>query len=461
MIVVEIFGRRTARRDLVLPVAFVLFFVLGGGSRDDILSLLILRPLSIAVLGYAALVATAAEWRIHKAALAGILFLVALHFAQLLPLPPDLWASLPGREQAVENLRAADFPLGWRPISLVPFQTWNSLFALAAPVSIWLLAISALDRRRHSRLVAVVAGLALLSALLGLLQVASGYDSGLYFYRITSNAFGVGLFANRNHNGFFLATALPMIGYIVGEAQRAGMKPIAAFAALGVCTTVLFLGVLFAGSRGGLILFAIGMAATLFMVELPKFARAKVLPRGAVLIALGVAAVSIAVFVNPSNTFSRFSEVNSTDELRFEIWPIAWAQIWTFFPWGAGMGTFVENYQLAETSDLLRPTYINHAHNDWIEILMDAGVGGMVLLLGGALLWIQGLWRVLGGKVTGRLPLLGLVVIAMLALGSFLDYPLRTPALASLFALAAAWTAVGSGGEARQMRSSDKKLVES
>ncbi|MFX5476572.1 hypothetical protein ABTD55_21880, partial [Acinetobacter baumannii] len=84
----------------------------------------------------------------------------------------------------------------WRPISLAPFRGLNSLLSLIVPVCALLLAVS---MKLNSRvLLTIIAGLGLVNALFGLLQVVGGSRSFLYLYSITNIDTPVGLFANEN-----------------------------------------------------------------------------------------------------------------------------------------------------------------------------------------------------------------------------------------------------------------------
>jgi O-antigen ligase len=100
---------------------------------------------------------------------------------------------------------------------------------------------------------------------------------------------------------------------------------------------------------------------------------------------------------------------------------------------GIGVGAFEDAFRIHETGELLGPRYLNMAHNDWLQWLIEAGLPGALLLL--ALLdWLGfRLWRL--RQVSHSWFVLGLVGCAIIALASYFDYPLRTP----LFQVAAVW----------------------
>ena len=49
-------------------------------------------------------------------------------------------------------------------------------------------------------------------------------------------------------------------------------------------------------------------------------------------------------------------------------------------PIGSGLGTFVPVYAMFEKPEDASPTYVNHAHNDILEVWLETGVLGLVLM---------------------------------------------------------------------------------
>jgi O-antigen ligase len=77
---------------------------------------------------------------------------------------------------------------------------------------------------------------------------------------------------------------------------------------------------------------------------------------------------------------------------------------------------------------------MNHAHNDWLELLLETGIAGVLLaaaFLGWWGLRVRAVWR-----AEERDPFAQAAVIASAAmlLHSIVDYPLRTAALSAVFA---------------------------
>jgi O-antigen ligase len=116
-----------------------------------------------------------------------------------------------------------------------------------------------------------------------------------------------------------------------------------------------------------------------------------------------------------------------------------------YFPIGSGVGSFVDVFYAGEPRELLKPSYLNHAHNDWLEWLLETGLPGVLLALAAIAGWTLRSLRLVrmqrgnGGGV--GLALAGAVIILLLGLASIVDYPVRVPAVACLLALAAVWMA--------------------
>src|SRR5205085_1640977 len=99
--------------------------------------------------------------------------------------------------------------------------TWNALLSFLPPL-FFLLAVPMLSARFRRWLLLGLLGTILVSAMVGLLQVAGGSDSNLRWYPITNLDSATGFFANRNHEAAFLAMGIPLAVWwaLSGESSR-------------------------------------------------------------------------------------------------------------------------------------------------------------------------------------------------------------------------------------------------
>jgi O-antigen ligase len=113
-----------------------------------------------------------------------------------------------------------------------------------------------------------------------------------------------------------------------------------------------------------------------------------------------------------------------------------------YWPLGTGMGSFEIVYRLHEPAELLSPQYMNHAHNDWLELILTGGLPAAALMGFAIVAWGT---KVLRNERAGDADLFaplrraGAAILLILSLASISDYPLRTPFLLTLFAIAVVW----------------------
>lgn len=435
-------------------------FLFGGGARSDIGSLVILRPLAVLILGYGLWGLELSHIKAQRFVVGLALAIIVLPALHLLPMAPAWWGSLPGRDLITTIDKAAGLGQVWRPLSMAPDATLNALEAALVPFAVLVLGLR-LDARERQQLVGVVLILGGISAVLGLAQILDGANGSLYLYKVTNDGKAVGLFANRNHQALLLASLLPMLAVWSfrsdGETHRAG-----AGALFGLLAGLALLPlIMITGSRAGLLLAATALVliAVLFRPRISRdtiargsgavsgsptdiLVRAKAaFPVAIVLICLGL--VTLTVWFGRAAAWQRLFASAPGEDMRFQIVPTVWAMIRAYFPFGTGIGSFERVYQVNEPDNLLEPTYMNHAHNDWIEVILTGGLPALALLIV-AIVGFCARARALRGRrfqpaSEVRLAWLGMVVMLLAAVASLGDYPLRVPSLACLFVVAVLW----------------------
>ena len=437
-----------------MPVIFLTFvFLTGGGSRSDVSSLPFLRGISLLFVFWAATRMRREDWSRVSVPLGLLLAMTGWIALQLVPLPPAIWQGLDGRDTVV----AIDALLGntdlWRPISMTPSLTLNSLLGMTVPIAALLLA-ARVSPDEYPRILMALVVLACFSAILGLIQILGGDSSPAYLYRITNSSSMVGLFANRNHHAFFLACMIPVVGTLMrDELQRKRRRSLVS-AALGFALVLLTVMTVLIGSRAG---FVAGVVAFSFAYAIVVAARRgpPVKPESPVRHAVTVrnagrwliysppvllaALLGAALWLSDRTTsLTRLAGNDVVEDLRVRAWPTVRSMVETYWTTGSGFGSFPEVYKVYEPDGLLQQAYFNRAHNDWAEVVMTGGIPAVLILLF-ALLWIgsrireRGLRNLLKGH-RGDLRLAGILVLVILAAVSFVDYPLRVPSL-QLFAI--------------------------
>lgn len=425
------------RQFWVLAVLLVLVFLAGGSSRGDVQSLQFLRPLAILASVYAIFTAPLERWREYRHLaflLAAALMLIVVH---LIPLPPSTWHQLPGRRiiQAIDQMAGLNGL--WRPLSMVPTGTWNALYSLSVPVAVFTLAVQ-LTLTDHVRLLALLVMLAIASGAVGLLQ-ASGAD--IQAYALSSET--AGLFANRNHQGVLLAMLFPMLAVLANTAETIGLGGRLSLLLASALAIIAVPLVIVTGSRAGLIASLLAVLMTpVIGLRTPDVRQRRqpwmVVAKGGLALVVIGALVWLTIFASRETALNRLE--TAEDDIRYPVWASIIDSMHVYWPWGAGVGSYADVYQIMEPDVLLRPTFSNHAHNEWLEVVFTAGMPGLILIGWAVILFFYAAWRALRARgVPGILSRLGVGLILLLAFASTLDYPIRTPIMASVLVIAAVW----------------------
>jgi len=197
-------------------------------------------------------------------------------------------------------------------------------------------------------------------------------------------------------------------------------------------TPILIMGVAVTGSRAGLVFVVIGLGGGL---ALTGAARARQL--GLALVGMTGLVILAAFVLGRIPALARFTE--SGADPRFTAIPTILTAIRAYWPVGAGVGSFIPIYQTFQPARLVDPTIFNHAHDDYLEAALESGLAA-VLILAGFLAWFAArgwaAWRKAEAPGAKALARAGSLVIAMILIHSAVDYPLRTVAMAGLFAFA-------------------------
>ena len=429
---------------IALTLLLIFAFLLGGSARDDLAQLVVLRPVTAVFLGYGLYGLKASTVRQHKFLFAMAAGIVALPLMQLVPLPPTFWRDLPGRDLVAQIDSVAGLGAQWRPLTLTPIETRNALFSTMGPLAVLVLGTK-LDEERRARLLPVMLALGCISAGLGLLQWGGSESSALYLYPISNFGSPVGLFANRNHQALLLAVMMPM--FLVWAVQDSAAVKV--LAAVSVC--LLLAMIVMIGSRAGLIAAALAVLVSPLLQPLGGFcgmagtgARKLVVILASSMVLVTSVSVGTAMWLGRSEAWNRLVGQSGEVDLRLSVLPTLAELTRKYFPFGSGLGSFERVYLIAEPDALLNPNYVNHAHNDWLETVLTGGALAATLILSSVVVFGIQAWRNLQANVplnpNRRLARLGLLVVFLMALGSVVDYPLRTPALAAFFSVAVLWS---------------------
>ena len=342
------------------------------------------------------------------------------------------------------------------PSSLAPFLTLRSFWLFCACASLIFVGTHMASRPRRAER---------LSQLLFLAGVGFGlYGLGQWLFGLQEllgrEAAGVhfrasGSFGNRNHYAAFMEMLLLCgLGWVgmrcAGFHARSGgslARRIEAgggklfFLGLGVVFTSL--GLIFSLSRSGITFGLLGCAALMLMRPAPRstdggLARRKQSRTGVWAMVLMVVGTAAWIGLDPvAHRFKVLPNEWDAERDRVRVWSDAIGAVPDFALTGSGLSTF--RYVFPRYRSFGGSTFYSWAHNDYLQVLIELGVPGLLLVL-----WIMAaVWRRskrVRVSLREDLALLhlhtGYVAAAIaVALHSFTDFGLHLMANAALFSV--------------------------
>ena len=433
---------RFAPARFALPALFVLLLVAfatgGGGSRFGLANLLV----QLTAIGALALnqEAFARFWRTAPLSLR---LLVAaaliLPLLQIIPLPPQLWSNLPGRALLASALQQTGATDEWKALSLAPQRTALALSALVTPLAVLTIGW-AIPRDRLMMLGWLAVGCGLATLFMGLLQLGETTGSTTLFGSRSPGTVLLATFANRNSTGLLLVFAIALAALLPAPRPHPAVLP----ARIAICA-LLLVAVVLTKSRTALVLAMLPVALGFMRITLWALRErgASVQERGKdrqvlpVMIALAIIAIggTSLVIAAPGRIGETLERFEAKDDPRRFIWDDASYTASRYWPVGAGMGTFDEVFQVDESLENLTQRTAGRAHNDILELMIEAGLPGLLL---------AALWLVLVGALSWQarrssqrwVAWAASSFLVAIALQCITDYPLRNQTILAFAALA-------------------------
>jgi O-antigen ligase len=350
-----------------------------------------------------------------------------------------------------------------------PFERYNLWRSFVIYATVWLsvcaLWIGVTRRRTLQILVSVLVGNAVILGLVGFAQKASGVEK-LLLVRAFPGASSFASFVYQNHAGAYFslmsfgALGLAVWHFFEGRKRMARSTPSALWV---IAAVLLAFAVVFSLSRGAIMsLTVFGLAALVALVLLKFMNSTQSTTSPLVPVVIGLMMLGAVAFmvrqVDFSTVYYRFEQLSKLQandpsvmsrKLAREAASHMYADHWVG---GTGAGSFrflFPGYIKDMPLIYERGNYFwEHAHNDWLEIPIELGLTG-VLLIASALGWIGWTWSRAGGW---RNPLTLMIALgcAQVMAHALMDFPFQNPAILvtwwSLLVISLRWLELDSTG---------------
>jgi O-antigen ligase len=316
-----------------------------------------------------------------------------------------------------------------------PFLTRTDLLKLAAYFILFFLTAQAFRERADlEKLAWFLVCFCFAVSLIGIIQHFTSEGKIYWFRELTAGGDPFGPYVNRNHFAGFVELVLPVgLSLLVFRGLRRDAFPMA-----GLLTIVPLGALILSGSRGGIVSLAFEIGV---VTLLARSRRGPEGPRIAAIAIVALAAVALIVWMGAGKALERFhtTRVGDVSLARRASMFGGTAHIFLDHPIkGSGLGTLVAVYPRYETAYDGR--VVDHAHNDYIEILAETGIlGGFCCA---AFLWIlfrdaRKIFEAEQGHFSRALHAGAITGVSGLLLHSFVDFNLHIPSNALLFLLQA------------------------
>ncbi|MES0169687.1 O-antigen ligase family protein [Mesorhizobium sp. M0027] len=379
--------------------------LIGGGTASGLYTDTLIQV--VVIISAAVVFSQTSGQRISRSVLWLLIFAVALIVLQIVPLPAAIFDGV-RPELLLGDARLIGIA-PFRFVSVGVGRTVECLFFLLASAAFFLSVLRLRSEQVSALLPFFFIGV-ICNGLAGSIQYSLSDNIAIVgLLPFTINA---GLFANVNHFSALLFVSIPFVvyyGLFRGHLLSGSVGLIA-----------LLLLLLAAGSRAGVL---IGLAITILSVVFLS-ARSRASGLTILLIFTGLTAYTIGAWtkidadaLDPALGRGEFAR--TTIEGIKDNWAT-----------GVGFGNFQKAYQIYERGGMIFRQYVNHAHNEYLEIAFEGGIPAILLMAGYFALLFAALARVRRDPLQKA----AFLSVSFLLIHSLVDYPLRTEALAMTFA---------------------------
>jgi O-antigen ligase len=420
-------------RSLVAPAYLFACLVLGG-SAQGIWQNMILQLVGVGIIAWAALGEGEPLARPAKHLLIIAIATIAVIGIQLIPLPASIWAQLGPRQQVADGFRVLGMKIPSEPLSLTPAAGLDALLAIIPSLALVCAMVRLKAYRPQWLAIALIAG-TLAGIALGAVQVATahGNRSPWNLYEQTNYGRAVGFFANRDHMATLLVVTIPFLAALVAIEKRSSMQRYFAQVTITAgAAVVIFVGLVLNGSLAGYGL-ALPVIAASALIILPPGSRWRFWILGAA--AFLLLASTIAIERAPVGAGKLSEHASTAVQSRADLLSTTSRAARDFMPFGSGLGSFVKVYPLYEIPAQITPIYAVHAHNDYLEVGLEVGLAGIILMLLFLAWWSAAFWRAWRTAERGPFARAAAIASAAILVHSLVDFPLRTAAIATCFAM--------------------------
>lgn len=370
------------------------------------------------------------EYRNYKTSLADKLLLsiwacfICYGIFQFLPLPSFLVKLLSPSSSELQTFYSLDKSSALS-ISLSPYATLTELLKIIAFFVVFTIALYNFRNRDNlTGTVKILLVFGFVLAIFAIVQKATWTGEIYWFRKLTAGGTPFGPFVNRNHFAGFAGMLIPL-GLGITFIQKAKEKKIL----FGFITVIITVSLFLSLSRGGIIGFFSGIGLFTVLMIQSRVQAKKIWVIGIFLAVLA----SYLIYLGIDPIIERFYKTDVTGEERLVVWSATWLAFTDFWFTGSGLGTFIHVFPLYSPPAV--QSIYNHAHNDYLEFILENGMIGTILLTGFMCILIYSVIKSSRKESTGILRIASVSSLFTMAVHSIFDFNLHILSNALMFSL--------------------------
>lgn len=398
---------RTTDSKYALGLALIACLLLGGGTARSLAIDTALQIFVIICSTYA-IVRIKESRSLSKEGVTLFCAVVILGVFQLIPFPISFLSAF-RPDIFIPYVPGVNLPSTIGTVSLIASRTLQSIIFVLVPIY-YFIALSKLSQDDLIDLIPFYMIGIICNLVAAIIQYSM--NTGAQLNYLLGYQGMVGMFANVNHFSTIMFSSIPLVLYLIIFMGRR---------ALAILILLLILVVLLAaGSRAGILIgLAITAVSFTMLIWRNRINRLIIIPLmlGAMLYLYGTIAHVGAQDVDLEYGRRYFAHT-TLDGIR-DNWVL-----------GIGFGAFDIIFPHYETRDAINAYFVNHAHNDFLEIVFEGGIIALLFLSAYILIFVRQAYR----TINQPLQQLAMLSVLTILVHSTVDYPLRTMAVALIFA---------------------------
>ncbi len=316
-----------------------------------------------------------------------VLMIFSLLYAlfQLVELPMDIFKTISPIHADINNEALILEQVDGLSISVDHYKTYSYILKLLAYYAIFW--ISIILANTNKRVFYLLLAIALGGTVQAVFSIAGALGDWYTSINTGSKVFsGIisGSFVNYNHFAAFLNMSIvALIGLIFLTRMEISPRHLQARARaktplwqihFSIYFAVLIAAMIMTHSRGGAIALLLAFAGSFLLIASNSVYRVRYL---SAFNGLWVIAFLVVLWAGYGFFIAQFDNASNDYSIRLHILHLSWQVIKDFWLLGVGAGNYAALIPLYETSSF--GFYIDHAHNDYIELLVEQGVIGFLI----------------------------------------------------------------------------------